>query len=193
MMGCHCCYLQAGLCSQETCGKLQKASALPPTVPMEKDPDKLSLALVPECVAIYCQSMSEQQLTAYSVAQKPYQSKCYLVVDRGSDTVDIYAHKVSPTPDRHVQVVHPPTGNDCGGSKVNEEFKAFLGRLVNDKKFTRYVQTNDPLTNARHSANLNELVNRTFEDEKVLFERRGGVGSRPMQCKAFYSVPIHLH
>ena len=147
---------------------------------MEKDPDKLSLALVPECAAFYCQNMSEQQLAVYCPAQKPsYQSTQYLVVDIGGGTVDISAHKVSPTPDRHLQVVHPPTGNDCGGSSVNNEFKAFLGRLVNDKKFTRYVQTNDPLTNARHSADLNELVNRTFEIQKVLFGRRGGIGSRP--------------
>ena len=151
----------------------------PPTVPKEKDPDKLSLALEPECAAFYCQNMSEQQLAAYCPAQKPYQSMCYLVVDIGGGTVDISAHKVSSTPDRHLQVVHPPTGNDCGGSRVNKEFEAFLGRLVNDKKFTRYVQTNDPLTNARHSAILNELVNMTFEQQKVIFGSKGGVGSRP--------------
>ena len=70
-----------------------------------------------------------------------------------------------------------------GGSSVNKEFKAFLGRLVNDKKFTRYIQTNNPLTNARHSADLNELVNKTFEDQKIIFGNKGGVGSR---------VGIHL-
>ena len=115
ILWCHCFYLQAGLCSLETCGKLQKASALPATVPMEKDPDKLSLALEPECAAIYCQSMSKQQVAAYCLAQIPYLSMCYLVVDIGGGTVDISAHRVSSTSDQHIQVVHPPTGNDYGG------------------------------------------------------------------------------
>ena len=173
----HCCYLQAGLCSQETCGKLQKASVSPPTVPMEKDPDKLSLALEPECAAIYCQNMSSrQQVAEYCKAQKPYQSTCYLVVDIGGGTVDISAHKVSSTPDQHLQVVHPPTGNDCGGSRVNKEFQKFLEALVDDNEFSKYLQSKDPVTNAMHSADFNELVNKTFEDQKVIFGYKGGVG-----------------
>ena len=180
----HCCYLQAGLCSQETCGKLQKASVSPPTVPMEKDPDKLSLALEPECAAIYCQSMSSrQQVAAYCPAQEPFQSTRYLVVDIGGGTVDISAHRLRPTPDQHLQVVHPPTGNDCGGSKVNKEFEKFLEKLVNDKGFSKYLQSKDPATNAKHSADLNELVNKTFERLKVIFGIKGGVGLK---------APIHL-
>ena len=180
MMGYHCCYLQAGLCSQETCGKLREASALQPTLPNEKDPDKLSLALEPECAAIYCQSMSsKQQVAAYCQAEMPYQSTCYLVVDIGGGTVDISAHRLSPTPDRHVQVVHPPTGNDCGGSRVNKKFEKLLESLVDDKGFSKYLQSRDPVTNAKHSADLNELVNKTFEEQKVIFGRKGGVGSNP--------------
>ena len=178
MMGCHCCYLQAGLCSQETCGKLREASASLLAVPNEKDPDKLSLALEPECAAIYCQSLSEQQVAEYCKAQKPYQSTCYLVVDIGGGTVDISAHRVSSAADKYIQVVHPPTGNDCGGSRVNKKFEKFLERLVNDEGFSRYLQKNDPETNAKNSADLNELVNRIFEDQKVIFGRKGGVGAR---------------
>ena len=173
----YCC-LQAGLCSQETCGNLRKASALLLETPNEKDPDKLSLALEPECAAIYCQSMSEQLVAAYCSAQKPFQSTCYLVVDIGGGTVDISAHKVSSFADQHIQIVHPPTGNDCGGSRVNKEFEAFLEGLVNDKGFSKYLKTNDPVTNAKHSADLNELVNRTFEEQKVIFGSKGGVGSK---------------
>ena len=144
----------------------------------EKDTDKLSLALEPECAAIYCQNMSEQLVAAYCPAQKPFQSTCYLVVDIGGGTVDISAHKVSSTPDRHLQVVHPPTGNDCGGSSVNKEFEKFLERLVNDKLFSRYLKANDPVTNAKNSADLNDLVNKTFEEQKVIFGSKGGVGAR---------------
>ena len=68
-------------------------------LPNEKDPDKLSLVLEPECAAIYCQSMSMQQVAAYCPAQKPYQSMCYLVVDIGSGTVDISAYRVSSIPE----------------------------------------------------------------------------------------------
>ena len=169
-------YLQAGLCSQEACGNLRKASALLLAMPNEKNPHKLSLALEPECAAIYCQSMSDT--AAYCPAQKPFQSMCYLVVDIGGGTVDISAHKVSSIPERHIQAVHPPTGNDCGGSRVNKEFEQFLGRLVNDKEFSRYLQANDPVTNAKHSADLNELINETFEEQKIIFGNKGGVGAR---------------
>ena len=173
----HCCYLQAGLCSQETCGNLREASETWLAVPNEKEPDKLSLALEPECAAIYCQNMSDT--ASYCQAEMPFQSNCYLVVDIGGGTVDISAHRVSSNPDRHVQVVHPPTGNDCGGSRVNEEFEKFLERLVDDKGFSRYLQTNNQVANAKHSADLNELVNMTFEAQKVIFGNRGGVGARP--------------
>ena len=151
-----------------------------PMLPNEKDPDKLSLALEPECAAIYCQTMSSrQQVATYCQAEMPYHSTCYLVVDIGGGTVDISAHRLSPTQDRHVQVVHPPTGNDCGGSKVNKNFENFLESLVHDKGFSKYLQSKNPATNAKHSADLNELVNRIFEYQKVIFGRRGGVGLRP--------------
>ena len=103
---------------------------------------------------------------------------CYLVVDIGGGTVDISAHRVSSTPDQHIQVVHPPTGNDCGGLRVNKEFAMFLEGLVNDEGFSRYLQKNDPVTNAKHSAELNELINETFEAQKIIFGSKGGVGAR---------------
>ena len=178
MMGCHYYHLQAGLCSPKTCGVLQKASESLLEVPNEKEPDKLSLALEPESAAIYCQSMNEQLVAAYCTAQKPYDSKCNLVVDVGGGTIDISAYRVSSSTDRHIQIVHPPTGNDCGGSCVNKAFQDFLGELVNDKKFSRYLRTNDPETDANHAAALNDLINRTFEDQKLIFGNKGGVGSK---------------
>ena len=153
--------------------------ALSPAVPNESNPDKLSLALEPECAAIYCQNMSEQQVAPHCQSETPQQSMCYLMVDIGGGTVDVYAHKVSSSPDRHVQVVHPPTGNACGGSKVNREFEKFLEKLVNDEGFSRYLHTGDQATNAKHSADLNKLVHWYFEDQKVLFGSRGGIGLKP--------------
>ena len=175
-MGCHCCYLQAGLCSQETCGKLQRASASTPEVVIEKHPDKLSLVLEPVCAAIYCQTISEQQVAGCCPAQKPYQ----LVVDIGGGTVDISAHRVlSSTPEQHLEVIHLSTRENCGGSRVNKEFEKFLEELVNDKGFSRYLPRDDPVTYAKHSAELNELVNKTFEEQKVMFGKRSDVDSKP--------------
>jgi len=167
------CYLQAGLCSQETCGYLQEASAL--SVPNETNPDKLSLALEPECAALYCQSMQPKQ----QVASDCQAEMCYLVVDIGGGTVDISVHRVRSIPCQHVEVVHPPTGNKCGGSRVNQEFKKYLESIVNDKGFAKYLKTNNPMTNADHSAALNELVNKTFEVQKIMFGDRAGVGAQP--------------
>ena len=62
---------------------------------------------------------------------------------------------------------------------MNKEFEKFLGRLVNDKGFSMYLQSRDPVINAKHSADLNQLVNRTFEDQKVIFGRKSGVGWKP--------------
>jgi len=187
--------LQAGLCSQETCGTLQKASKLVSAIPIEKEPDKLSLALEPESAAIYCQSMSEQLVASYCTTQKPYHSSCYLVVDIGGGTVDISAHQVSSSADRHIQIIHPPTGNDCGGSRVNKAFQDFLGELVSDKGFSRYLKTRDPVTNAKHAADLNELINKTFEEQKIIFGSKGGVGSKlgirlPFTFLEFYKNDI---
>ena len=146
-------------------------------MPNVEHPGKLSLALESECAAIYCQNMSEQFVAPYCTAEKPYQSTCYLVVNIGGGTVDISAHRVSSTQDQHIQIVHLPAGNDCGGSRINNEFKTFLEGLVSDKEFSRYLRTNDPVRNAKHSADLNDLVNWTFEERKVVIGRKGGVSS----------------
>ena len=146
-------------------------------MPTVEHPGKLSLALEPECAAIYCQNMSEQFVAPYCTAEKPYQSTCYLVVNIGGGTVDISAYSASSTQDQHVQIVHLPAGNDYGGSRINNEFETFLEGLVSDKNFSRYIRTNDPVRNAKHSADLNDLVNRTFEERKVVIGRKGGVGS----------------
>ena len=132
-------------------------------------PDKLSLPFEPVCAAIYCQTISEQHVA------ESYQ----LVVDIGGGTVDISAHRVSSTPDRHLEVIHLLTRENCGGSRVNKEFEKFLEELVKDKGFSRYLETGDPVTDAKHSAELNELVNKTFEDQKVMFGKRSEVALKP--------------
>ena len=110
-----------------------------PVIPEESSPDKLSLALEPEAAAIYCQNITAQQVASYCESVPPFTSKSFLVVDIGGGTVDISAHRISSTPEQHIEVILPPAGNDCGGSMVNKKFAEFLGELVGDKTSSQFV------------------------------------------------------
>ena len=158
---------------------------LVPEIPEEIDPDKLSLALEPEAAAIYCQSMTQQELAQYAKATHPYTSSAYMVVDIGGGTVDISAHQVSSSPDHHMKVINTPAGNDCGGSVVNKNFLKFLETLVGDKDFSEYIATSDESANASNAAYLNELGNTIFEKQKKLFAKKEEPGSK-------VSVRLHL-
>ena len=149
-----------------------------PVIPEEASPDKLSLALEPEAAAIYCQNITAQQVAAYCESVPPFTSKSFLVVDIGGGTVDISAHRISSTPEQHIEVILPPAGNDCGGSMVNKKFAEFLGELVGDKTFSQYVETGDETVKATNRARLNELINDTFERQKRIFGEKGGEGSK---------------
>jgi len=155
-----------------------------PEILEENEPDKLSLALEPEAAAIYCQSMTQQDLAPYAKATHPYTSSAYMVVDIGGGTVDISAYQVSSAPYHHIKVINTPAGNDCGGSSVNRNFRKFLETLVGDKDFSEYVATSDESINASNAAYLNELVNDTFEKQKLLFAKKEEQGSK---------VSVHLH
>ena len=100
------------------------------------------------------------------------------MVDIGGGTVDITAYRISSSPEKHIEVVLPAIGNDCGGSMVNKNFEKFLGELVDDKTFSQYIDTGDETSKATHRARLNELINITFERQKIIFGEKGGVGSR---------------
>ena len=116
-------------------------------------PDKLSLALEPECAAIHCQK---------SIVRK---SKCYIVVDIGGGTVDTACHKFV---DGHIEEVYHPTGNDWGGTKVNEQFQMFLEDLVEDRNLSIYVG-NGAQNQLSHKADLKDLLYSRFEEVKVDF------------------------
>ena len=70
---------------------------------------------------------------------------------------------------KHIRVVHPPTGNDYGGSRVNREFRVFLDTLVSDNGFKHFLSTSDDAVNAKNTAHLNELLNENFERQKKIF------------------------
>lgn len=158
---------QAGLCSREFFpAALQVASSHPPERIEEDNPDKVSLALEPECAAVFCQYTSEQQ---HVVCPQDHLLSTYLIVDIGGGTVDISAHCLKTFPQKHIQVVIPPTGSDYGGSKVNIEFRNFLQTLVHDIDFERFIGTPDEVVNAENEVCLNELLNESFEISKTTF------------------------
>ena len=102
-----------------------------PEIPEETEPDKLSLALEPEAAAIYCQSMTQQDLALYYAKDTHlYTSNAYMVVDISGGTVDISAHQVSSAYDHHTKVINTPAGNDCGGSSVNKNLNFWKPWLV---------------------------------------------------------------
>ena len=161
-------YLQAGLCSRESCEMLRPAGAGIPRQHTEGSPDKLSLALEPESAAIYCHGKTQELQAAYGPPQSLPGS--YLVVDIGGGTVDISAYRVAGMAgSEYIEMVQPPTGNEWGGTQVNKRFKEFLEDVVGDKDFSTYLKGHDEKQNSKHQAHLIELINQTFERQKTIY------------------------
>ncbi len=160
--------------------------ATPPAIREEPDSDKLSLALEPESAAIFCKMLTRQQITEYSSSLPSSQLNGYVLVDIGGGTVDISAYRIGPAPDFAIDLLHQPKGGPFGGTKVNHEFKAFLGELVNDKTFERYLGVRDEVTSAKHQAELNDLLSNVFEMQKRSFGSKGG------QSEATNKISVRL-
>ena len=136
---------------------------------MDEHTDQLSLALEPECVALHCQQLPNDQIAAFSDPIKnPDNMKNCLVLDIGGGTVDITALKQDGDQAHCYEVTVPPTGNEFGGMQVNERFKEFLQALVGDnngfESFLKKRKTHD-----EHNAILKKIVNQDFERMKVSF------------------------
>ena len=111
----------------------------------------------------------ERQVSSFPPSPVAFRAASYLIVDIGGGTVDISAHYVVRDPQPHIRVVHPPTGNDWGGTRVNQEFGLYLQNLVNDIGFFRFLSTSDGEKNAKNKVYLNELLNENFEMQKKVF------------------------
>ena len=131
--------------------------------------DRLTLALEPECAALFCQSISSNMIAGHSLqGYASYTSKRYMVLDIGGGTVDIAIHEL--TKDGKIKSVLPPKGNDCGGTKVNYKFIELLHKkIVNDEGFNRFYKECDDLTEATHRAVIAELLFQDFEKDKTRF------------------------
>ena len=91
--------------------------------------------------------------------------KSYLILDIGGGTTDITA-QVYIQPNSY-EVIVPPTGNEYGGTKVNENFSLFLQKIVEDPGFSSFLAKKG--REEQHQAILRNLIYLDFEKLKVRF------------------------
>ena len=156
--------LQAGLLTGSggiNC--LTGMSYRPLPVPSEVNPDKLSLALEPESAALYSQETVGDQIRSDPSAAAIGRPTNYMVIDIGGGTVDITVHiEVGGA----IQVDNIPTGNECGGTKVNEAFSQLLQKLVCDPDYQKFLRSG---TWSKQMSVVNDLLYDEFETQKLLF------------------------
>ena len=152
---------QAGLCSSPPISKLTPySSSRKLDRPAEVDPDRLSLALEPEAAGLFCQNSRD--------SEHCYKPKNFTVLDIGGGTVDITSYHIDQHGNFHV--VDKASGNDWGGTRVNEMFTTqFLETVVDDPSFKQFLSVSDPQIQQKHKADLNKLIYGEFEQEKVNF------------------------
>ena len=130
---------------------------------------KLVLAVEPECAALYCRQMTGNLIAGHCDHPSIIGSKCDMVLDIGEDTVDIAVHTVEG--DSTIRSVLPPTGNDCGGTKVNNEFSALLQEMLGDSNFKAFCSSPKDEVASR-KAIITNLINQEFEFFKVQFGKK---------------------
>jgi len=80
--------------------------------------------------------------------------------------VDITSYRIDQY-DR-ICVIDKASGNDWGGTRVNEKFAQFLETVVDDPGFTQYISVLDPHLQQQHKADLNKLIYGEFEQQKII-------------------------
>ena len=109
--------------------------------------------------------MSSDMVAKYCGFQGDVKSNRYMVLDIGGGTVDIAIHVVERN--SSTESVLPPTGNDCGGTKVNREFSHLLQKMVGDNGYKKFYSS--PGNEAFNKAVITNLVNQDFEEPKKQF------------------------
>ena len=139
--------------------------------------------------------MSQRQTASFCRGDTPFSASSYLVVDIGGGTVDISAHRLTSNPEPHISVIHPPEGNDFGGTRINAGFSKYLQKLVADTGFSRFLPPDNDVMCAKNSLYLNELLNENFEKQKIMFaeESTDNNDSRLMIELPFQFMKCYLH
>ena len=132
--------------------------------PQETNSDHLTLALEPECAALYSQTITEVDVANAANSEFPQPKGAYMVLDIGGGTVDITAQ--IKRDDGHFEVINVPSGNDWGGTRVNKQFSKMFQEIVDDENFEKFLSSGD---REKRQIVLNELFYREFELQKVTF------------------------
>ena len=128
---------------------------------------KLVLALEPECAAFYCLQLRSDKLANHCRVKSLDHSisKSYMVLDIGGGTVDIAVYNSQSN--NTFESVLPPTGNDWGGTKVNEEYSKLLQKIVQDPEFKSFCGV--PQQEAQNQAVITTHIYHDFEFSKNSF------------------------
>ena len=159
--------------------------------------DRLTLALEPECAALYCLGLDNDQMPKYCDSiDQPEEPGTYLILDIGAGTVDITAQvrvrskNVSASDHAtasdsatgsdsahngsdkasdfdYYKVILPPTGDEYGGMNVNENFSSFLQKIVQDPGFSKFLAKVNH-ENA-NKAVMRKIIYHDFEKIKIAF------------------------
>lgn len=123
---------------------------------MELNPDRLSLALEPECASLHCRHV------------RKFKEESYVLVDIGGGTVDIVSHRIA---NGHLEEINPPKGNTWGGATVNTTFQKFIGEALEDPNFSSYIGSDvkDNEIRTGNEKDLDYFINKEFEDIKRYF------------------------
>ncbi|XP_062582495.1 heat shock 70 kDa protein 12B-like [Saccostrea cucullata] len=99
--------------------------------------DQLLFALEPEAASIYCQLMylEPQNDSSFRVTETDSDAK-YMVVDLGGGTADITIHQMQET--RTIIELTPASGGLWGGTRIDEDFGAFLNDLFGKQAMTKF-------------------------------------------------------
>ena len=188
-------YLQACLLSdEEGISKLTPYGTQIWSPDVWSNSDRLTLALEPECAAIYCKNVSNDHIAYISAVKKiPENVKSYLILDIGGGTTDITA--LTRVNDDSYEVIVPPTGNVFGGNKVNQQFEEFLEKTVQDPGFKKILK--EAKKSRRYEeckAMLQKIVYHDFETIKVRFgEREGYVQRESTESTAAGASAVKYH
>ncbi|XP_052819942.1 heat shock 70 kDa protein 12A-like [Mya arenaria] len=98
------------------------------------DPNRLKLALEPECASIWCETLGMDIKGAVSIPGAQY-----MVVDLGGGTADISVHERKP--DGNLKEIHKASGGPWGGIFVDENYMKMLGCLFGERALIELQST----------------------------------------------------
>ncbi|XP_011404041.1 PREDICTED: heat shock 70 kDa protein 12A-like [Amphimedon queenslandica] len=146
--------------------------------PEEINPEKLLLALEPECAAIYSQIACKKEAEKYKKAAISKDEveevvaklgKGYMIIDAGGGTVDITTQV--EVRGGGVEVVTVPIGNALGGTQINEKFSSIFQDIVDDKGFEKFIASGDGKDKAGRSTNDEaDIIKKRILCEKFLYD-----------------------